>query len=71
MLISWYSLHTEKVSLQNLKSYFPVILRVFDFDCHGQTSLRVRSLMFRLILMKFGELKSLHQGSEKLDLHKM
>ena len=59
----------EKVSLQNLKPTFPVISRIFDFEYHGQTSLKV-ALMFGLVFMKFRKLKSLHRENKKLDLYK-
>ena len=91
-----------KVSLQSLKSYFPIVLRalhkkwsfslrkqriwshllkksltellhflcsgIFDHDYLGQTSLRVRSVIIGLILMKIEELKILPWESKKLDL---
>ena len=36
----------RKVHWQNLKLIFPVILRVFKYECHGQTSVQVELVMF-------------------------
>ena len=36
------NLTSKKVRLQNLKLIFPVILRIFDLDYHGQTSLKLK-----------------------------
>ena len=53
-----------------LKLIFPIILRVFDFECHGQTSVKVELLMFRLVFMKFRKLRIPYQENEKLDPRK-
>ena len=34
----------KKRSLQNFKPLFPVILRIFDHKCHGETSLKAYSV---------------------------
>ena len=47
----------EKVSLQNFKLTFPVILRVFDLECQV---LKVAFVMFDLVFMKFRKLESIH-----------
>ena len=47
-------------SLQNFKSLFPVILRIFDHECHGETSLKVASVKLVHVFMKFRKLESLH-----------
>ena len=57
-------------SLQNFKPLFPVILRIFDHEYHGETSLKVASVKFVHVFMKFRKLESLHQENIKLDHHK-
>ena len=57
-------------SLQNFKLLFPVILRIFDHECHDETSLKVASVKFVHIFMKFRKLESLHLENIKLDRHK-
>ena len=49
----------NKLSLQNFEPIFLVNLRIFDLKCHGQTSLKVATVMFCLAFMKFRKLKSL------------
>ena len=46
--------------LQNLKPLFPVILRSFDNKYHVEISLKVASVTFVHVFMKFRKLKSLH-----------
>ena len=60
----------KEKSLQNFKPLFPVILRIFDHECHGETSLKVASVKFVHVFMKFRKLESLHQENIKLDRHK-
>ena len=50
----------KEKSLQNFKLLFPVILRIFDQECHDETSLKVVSVKFVHIFMKFRKLESLH-----------
>ena len=57
----------KKVHWQNLKLIFPVILQVFDLECHGQTSVKVELVMCRLLFMKSRKLKSCYWENEKLD----
>ena len=47
------------------------MLRTFDIDCQGQTSLEAVFVMFSLGSMKFRKLKGLHQEDKKLSLHKV
>ena len=35
----------SEISLQNFKSLFPVILPIFDHECHDETSLKVAYLL--------------------------
>ena len=53
-------------SLQKFKSLFPVILRIFDHECHGETSLEFASVQFDHVFMKLRKLESLHQENIKL-----
>ena len=48
------------MSLQNFKPLFPVILWIFDLECHSQVSLKVTFVEFGLTFMKFRKLKGLH-----------
>ena len=57
-------IHPQKVRLQNLKLIFPVILRIFDIESHSQTSVKVASVMFALVFMKFRKLRSLYQKTK-------
>ena len=57
----------SKKYVKNLKLIFPVILRVFDLEYHGQTSVKVELVMFRLVFMKFRKLRSLYRENKKLD----
>ena len=38
----------KKITFQNFTPIFPVILRIFDHECHGKTSLKVAFVMFGL-----------------------
>ena len=44
---------------------FPVILQIFDVECHGQTYAKVSFVMFALI-----KWKSLYWENKKYDLRK-
>ena len=59
-----------KINFQNFKPLFPVILRIFDLECHGQTSLKIPFLMFGYIFMKFRKLRCFRLENKKLDCHK-
>ena len=63
--------YPQKISLQNFKSLFPLILRFFDLECHGQTSLKVAFVKFANVFMKFRKLESLHMENKKLHHHKI
>ena len=52
-------------SSQNFKLMFPVILQIFDVECHGQTYAKVSFVMFALI-----KWKSLYWENKKYDLRK-
>ena len=60
----------KKLRVQNFIPVFPVISRIFDLECHKQTSLTVVYVMFRLVFVNLRKLKSLHLENKKLDLHK-
>ena len=62
--------YPQKISLQNFKSLFPLILRFFDLECHGQTSLKVAFVKFANVFMKCRKLESLHMENKKLHRHK-
>ena len=62
--------YPQKISLQNFKSFFPLVLRIFDLECHGQTSLKVAFVKFTHVFMKFRELESLHLENKKTHRHK-
>ena len=38
--------YPQKISLQNFKLLFPLILWIFDLECHGQSSLKVAFVKF-------------------------
>ena len=54
----------------NFKAIFPVILWIFDLECHGQTSLKAALVMFGVVLKKFRKLKSVHRENKRLDFHR-
>ena len=58
--------YLQKMSLQNFKPPFPLILQIFDLECDGQTSLKVVFVKFGQIFMKFKKLESLHMENKKL-----
>ena len=58
------------ISWKNLKPLFPLILQIFDLECHGQTSLKVAFVKFPHIFMKFRKLESLYMKNKKLHRHK-
>ena len=62
--------YPQKLSLQNFKPLFPLILRFFYVECHGQTSLKVDFVKFAHIFMKFRKLESLHMENKQLHHHK-
>ena len=47
-------------NLQNFKPLFPIVLRIFDLECHGQASLKIAFVKFGHIFRKFRKLRSLH-----------
>ena len=57
--------YPQKINLQNFKPPFPLILRIFDLECHDQTSLKVAH-----VFMKFRKLESLHMENKNLHRHK-
>ena len=61
---SWLN-YLQKISLQNFKPLFPLILRIFDLECHGQTSLKVAFVKFAHVFIKFRKLESLHMENKK------
>ena len=63
-------LSTDWISFQNSKSLFPIILWIFDLECHSQVSLKIVFVKFDHIFMKFRKLKSLQMENKKLDCHK-
>ena len=63
--------YAQKLSLQNFKPLFPLILRISDLECHGQTSLKVAFVKFAYVFMKFRKLESLHMENKKLHHHKI
>ena len=42
---------TKRVSLQNFKPIFAVVLQVFHLECHGEASLKVAFVLFGLVFM--------------------
>ena len=58
----------EERSLQNVKSLYPVVLWIFDHECHGETSLKGATVKFVHVFTKFR--KSLHEENIKLERHK-
>ena len=62
--------YPQKLSLQNFKPLFPLILWIFDLECHGQTSLKVAFVKFAHVFMKFRKLESLYMENKKLHRHK-
>ena len=66
------SLHNypKKISLQNFKPLFPVILPILDLECHGQASLKLAFVKFFHVFIKFRKLESLHLENKKINRHK-
>ena len=62
--------YPQKISLQNFNPLFPLILRIFDLECNGQTSLKVAFERFAHVFMKVSKLESLHIENKKLHRHK-
>ena len=60
----------KEISLQNFKPIFPLILRIFDQEYHRETSLKVASVKFIHVFVKFRKLESLLYENIKLDHHK-
>ena len=56
--------------MENLQLIFLLILRIFDLEFHGQTSVQVELVMFGLVFMKFRKLRSLYRENKKLNFHK-
>ena len=63
--------YSQKISLQNFNPLFPLILRIFDLECHSQTSLKASFVTFAQVFMKFRKLESLHMENKKLHHHKI
>ena len=57
----------HKIDFKNFKPLFPVILRIFDLECHGQAPLKIAFVKFGDVFMKFRKIKSLHLENKKLD----
>ena len=62
-------IHPRKI-WKNWSWFFVAILRVFDLECNGQTSVKVELIMFGLVFMKLRKLRSLFRENEKLDPRK-
>ena len=62
--------YPQKISLQNFKLLLPLILQIFDLECHGQTSLEVASVKFAHVFMRFRKLESLYMKNKKLHRQK-
>ena len=58
--------YPQKISLQIFKPLFQLILRSFELECHGQTSLKVALVKFAHVFMKFRKLEGLHTENKKL-----
>ena len=52
-----------------LPKFFPVILRIYELECHNQTSVKVAFVMFGAAFMKSGKLKNLYCENKNLNLH--
>lgn len=61
---------TKELRLPNIESIFPLILRIFDHECNGQTSLNVAFVMFGPVFMKVRKLKNTHCENKTFDIHK-
>ena len=48
---------SKKLYLQNLNLIFPVVLRVFDAECHDQISVKVELVMCGLVFIKFDKIE--------------
>ena len=62
--------HTKELCLPSVESIFSLILRMFDHECNGQTSVNVAFVMFGPVFIKFRKLKTTHCENKKLDIHK-
>ena len=62
--------YPQKISLQNFKPLFLLIFRIFDLECHDQTSLKVAFVKFADVFMNFRKLESLHMENKRLHRHK-
>ena len=63
--------YPQIISFQNFKPLFPLILQLFDLECHGETSLKVAFVKFVHVFMKFRKLESLDMENKKLHHHKI
>ena len=63
--------YSQKISLQNLNPLFPLTLRIFELECHGQTSVKAAFVTFAHVFMKFRKLESLYMENKKLHRHKI
>ena len=63
-------IHRQKSTFANSQVIFLVILRIFDLECHGQTSVKVDLVTLGLVFRKFRTLRSLCRENKKLGLHK-
>ena len=59
--LSTVCLITHKINFQNFKPLFPVILRIFDLECHGQAPLKIA-------FVKFGKTEKPPPGKQKTRL---
>ena len=50
--LSTVCLITHKINFQNFKPLFPVILQIFDLECHDQAPLKIAFLKFGDVFMK-------------------
>ena len=58
----------KKIKLHNFKTIFTVVLRAFDLESYGQTSLKTVFVMFGLVFMKPKKLKGLHKEKNLISI---
>ena len=53
------------MSLQSFKSLFPVVLQIFEPECHGQISLKTDFVKFGHVFIKFRKIEKPLTGKQK------
>ena len=63
-------IHFQKSTFAKFTADLSSNFTIFDLEYHGQKSVKIELVMFRLVFMKCRKLRILYRESKKLDFHR-